>query len=171
MSLTNRNFTMSRGNFVRNPEEIIFEIDDISKLNLIEQTHTIKRAEYPEFIKHLRLCRPKYKRLFYKGPDMSDWNEWLNEGTEYYLLYADNKPVARCAIERYSDTAWEAGDVKTAREYRNKGLSKEIVSFVAQRILEQGKIATCSTLPTNLAMLNVIHSLGFQKADIKINAR
>ena len=152
---------------MRDPEEILFEIDDISKLNLIEQTHTIKQAEYTEFVKHLRLCRPKYKRLFYKGPDISDWNEWLDEGTEYYLLYVDGKPVARCAIERYSDASWEAGDVKTAREYRNRGLSKEIVSFVTRRILAQGKIVTCSTLPTNLAMLNVIHSLGFQEADTK----
>ena len=152
---------------MRNPEEIIFEIDDISKLNLIEQKHIIKRAEYTEFNEHLKLCKPKHKRLFYKGADISDWNEWLNEGTEYYLLYADNKPVARCAIEKYSDSAWEAADVKTVSEYRNKGLSKEIVSFVTQKILEQGKTATFSTLPVNLAMLNVIHYLGFRRADIK----
>lgn len=152
---------------MRNPEEIIFEINDISKLNLIEQKHTIRRAEYTEFNKHLKLCKPKHKRLFYKCVSISDWNEWLNERTEYYLLYYNNKPVARCAIEKYSDTAWEAADVKTATEYRNKVLSKEIVSFVTQKILAQGKTATCSTLPDNHAMLNVIHTLGFQIADIK----
>lgn len=152
---------------MRSPEEIIFEIDDISKLNLVEQKHIIKRAEYTEFNKHLKLCKPKHKRLFYKGADITDWNEWLKEGTEYYLLYADNMPVARCAIEKYSDTAWEAADVKTVPEYRNNGLAKEIVSFVTQKILDQEKNATCSTLPVNFAMLKVIQSLGFQRADIK----
>ncbi len=152
---------------MRNPEEIIFEISEISKLKLIQQKHIIKLAEHSEFNKHLKLCLPKHKRLFFKGADVSDWYEWLDEGTEYYLLYVGDKPVARCAVEKYSDDAWEAADVKTVPEYRNKGFSKEIVSFVTQKILEQGKTATCSTLPNNYAMLNVINSLGFQKADIK----
>ncbi len=152
---------------MRNMEEIIFEIDDISKLKSIEQKHTIKPATLQAMNAHLKLCKPKHKRLFFKGITTSDWNEWLNKGTQYYLLYEDNKPVARCAIEKYSDRAWEAADVKTVPEYRNKGFSKELVSFVTQKILEQDKIATCSTLPSNTAMLNVIRSLGFHKADIK----
>lgn len=152
---------------MRNPEEIIFKIDDIEKLNAIEPKHVIKRAELETFNKHLKLCKPMHKRLFFKGADASDWNELNNEGTEYYLLFVDEKPVARCAIEKYSDTAWEAADVKTVPEYRNNGFSKELVSFVTQKILEQNKIATCSTLPNNYAMLNVIRSLGFQRADIK----
>lgn len=152
---------------MRNPEEIIFEIRDISEFKLFEQKHTIKRAEYTEFIKHLKLCKPKYKRLFFKGPTISEWDKWVNDGIEeYYLLYAEDKPVARCSIEKYSDTSWEVGDVKTAREYRNKGFSKEIVSFATQKILEQKRTATCSTLPDNLSMLNVINSLGYQKTDI-----
>lgn len=152
---------------MRNPEEIIFEIDDISKLKKVKQKHEIKISELKAFNEHLKLCKPKHKRLFFKGISEKELKSWHDEGTEYYLLFADNKPVARCAIERYSDTAWEAADVKTVPEYRNKGLSKELVSFVTRKILEQNKTATCSTLPTNYAMLNVIHSLGFQKADIK----
>lgn len=155
---------------MRNPEEIIFKIDDISELKKIKQKHEIKIVGLEElnvFNEHLKLCKPKHKRLFFKGVSAKDWKSWYDEGTEYYLLFIDGKPVARCAIERYSDTAWEAADVKTVTEYRNKGLSKEIVSFVTRKILEQGKIATCSTMPDNYAMLKVIKTLGFSTADIK----
>lgn len=151
---------------MRNPEEIIFEIDDIANLRSVPQKHTVKRADLAQFNEHLKLCKPKHKRLFFKGVTPSDWNTWAAEGTEYYLLYADEKPVARCAIEKYSDTAWEAADVKTVPAYRNQGLSKELVCFVTRKILEQNRTATCSTLPTNHAMLHVIRTLGYRKADI-----
>lgn len=156
---------------MRNPEKIIFKIDDVSKLADIKQAHEIRLIginEFEIFNEHLKICKPRHKRLFFKGVSAKDWESWCNEGTEYYLLFADNKPVARCAIERYSDTAWEAADVKTVPEYRNKGLSKEIVSVVTRKILEQGKIATCSTMPDNYAMLRVIEALGYDEINNNI---
>lgn len=146
---------------MRNPEEIIFEINNISELKKYNSNHKIELANRRSFNKHLRLCKPTHKRLLFRGASEKEWKSWLDEGTEYYLLFVDDKPVARCAIERYSDSAWEAADVKTVLNYRNKGLSKEIVSFVTQKILEQGKTATCSTMPDNYAMLKVINSLGY----------
>ena len=148
---------------MRNPEEIIFEINNISELKEYKLNHKIELANRHSFNKHLRLCKPIHKRLFFKGASKKDWESWLNEGTEYYLLFIADKPVARCAIERYSDTAWEAADVKTALNYRNKGLSKEVVSFVTRKILEQGKAATCSTMPDNYPMLKVFDSLGYKR--------
>ena len=148
---------------MRNPEEIIFEINNISELKEYKLNHKIELANRQSFNKHLRLCKPIHKRLFFKGASKKDWESWLNEGTEYYLLFIADKPVARCAIERYSNTAWEASDVKTALNYRNKGLSKEVVSFVTRKILEQGKAATCSTMPDNYPMLKVIASLGYKR--------
>lgn len=148
---------------MRNQEEIIFEINNISELKEYKLNHKIELANRQSFNKHLRLCKPIHKRLFFKGASKKDWESWLNEGTEYYLLFIADKPVARCAIERYSNTAWEAADVKTALNYRNKGLSKEVVSFVTRKILEQGKAATCSTMPDNYPMLKVIASLGYKR--------
>ena len=148
---------------MRNPEEIIFEINNISELKEYKLNHKIELANRHSFNKHLRLCKPIHKRLFFKGASKKDWKSWLNEGAEYYLLFIADKPVTRCAIERYSDTAWEAADVKTALNYRNKGLSKEVVSFVTRKILEQGKAATCSTMPDNYPMLKVIDSLGYKR--------
>ncbi len=155
---------------MRDPIEIIFEIDNISKLNVVKQKHKIKCIKKDElnlFNKHLKLCKPWYQRIFFKGMSKTDWENLFIEGTEYYLLFKDDQPVARCAIEKYSENFWEAADVKTVLKYRNKGLSKEIVSFVIQKILEENKTATCSTMPNNQAMLSVINSLGFQKADNK----
>ena len=148
---------------MRNPEEIIFEINNISELKEYKLNHKIELANRHSFNKHLRLCNPIHKRLFFKGASQKDWESWLNEGTEYYLLFIDDKPIARCAIERYSDVAWEAADVKTALNYRNKGLSKEVVSIFTRKILEQGKVATCSTMPDNYPMLKVIDSLGYKR--------
>lgn len=155
---------------MRDPIEIIFEIDNVSELNITKQNNKIKcisKDELNLFNKHLKLCKPWYQRIFFKGMSETDWENLSEEGIEYYLLFTDDKPVARCAIEKYSDTAWEAADVKTVTKYRNRGLSKELVSFVTRKILEENKVATCSTMPNNSPMLNVIRSLGFQKADIK----
>ena len=88
---------------MRNPEEIIFEINNISELKEYKLNHKIELANRHLFNKHLRLCKPTHKRLFFIGASKKDWKSWLNEGTEYYLLFIDDKPVARCAIERYSD--------------------------------------------------------------------
>lgn len=109
---------------MRNLEEIIFEINSISELKEYKTNHKIELANRHSFNRHLRLCKPIHKRLFFKGASEKDWKSWLDEGTEYYLLFIDDKPVARCAVERYSDAAWETADVKTALNHRNKGLSK-----------------------------------------------
>lgn len=147
-------------------KELIFEISDISCLKNISQTHEIRlvgKDERKVFNKHLKLCKPKNKRLFFKGVSQSDWKKWNNQGTEYYLLFVDGKPVSRCAIERYSPDTWEAADVRTAPEYRNKGYSKEVVAYVTRKILEQGKSATCRTLAGNSGMLKVIDTLGYKR--------
>lgn len=156
---------------MRNPEEIIFMIDDILKLSNIKQIHEIRRAgtdELKVYNEHLRLCLPKYKRIFFKGTSRECWENWNNEGIEFYLLFVDGKPVSRCSIEPYSEDKWEAADVKTVPEYRNRGLSKEIVGFVTRNILERGKITTCSTLPHNTAMLKVIDAVGFKNDIVNI---
>ncbi len=147
-------------------KELVFGISNISCLENIKQTHEIRSVGIDErkvFNKHLKLCKPKSKRLFFKGVSQSDWEKWNKDGTEYYLLFVDGKPVSRCAIEKYSNDKWEAADVRTAPEYINKGYSKEVVAYVTRKILEQGKTATCRTLAGNSAMLKVIDTLGYKR--------
>ena len=46
-------------------------------------------------------------------------------------------PVARGAVEPYSDGMWEAADIYTAREYRGRGLAKETLRHAAAEILDR----------------------------------
>lgn len=154
---------------MRNSEEIIFKIDNISNLNDVSQKHEIRCVGINDlkiYNEHLKLCVPKIKRIFFRGVSQAEWERWNNDGIEFYLLFADGKPVSRCSIEPYSELSWEAADVKTAPKYRCNGYSKEIVAYVTKSILMRGKTATCSTLPYNFAMLNVINALGYSKAEI-----
>ena len=79
----------------------------------------------------------------------------------YCLLYHEGLPVARGAIEPYSENAWEAADIRTAKEYRCKGYAKEIMRFLSQYIIDHGKTATCRTEEDNVAMQKVIKSIGY----------
>ena len=96
--------------------------------------------------------------------------KWLDnllyeESIKYCILFHCDLPVARGAIEPYSDNAWEAADIRSADEYRGKGFAKEILSFLSKYIIENGRIATCRTEDDNHAMLNVIKSLGYVVVD------
>ncbi|MCL2532208.1 MAG: GNAT family N-acetyltransferase [Oscillospiraceae bacterium] len=85
----------------------------------------------------------------------------------YCLLYIDGVPVARGAVERYSENTWEAADIRVARKYRGKGLAKEMLRFLSQHIIAYGKIATCRTQEDNVAMQKIIHAVGYiQKEEI-----
>lgn len=151
---------------MRNSKEIIFKIDDITKLADIEQKNEIRRLGIQDrrvINLHLRLCRPKSKRLFAKGFSRKVWRSVIGGGTEYFCLFENSKPVARCAIERYSENVWEAADIKTAASHRGKGYQKQLVVYVTRRILKSGKKATCSTLPDNAPMIKVLSAAGYEK--------
>jgi predicted GNAT family acetyltransferase len=81
----------------------------------------------------------------------------------YCLLYINDIPVARGAVEFYSEAAWEAADIRTAREYRCRGLAKELLRFLSQYIVAHAKIATCRTQEDNIAMQKVIHAIGYKQ--------
>ena len=150
------------------PNEIIFQINDAMKLNYITNAgHAIKRlkpSDLDVFNKHLALCYPD-REPSKSEINVDNWNRYYDEGTEYYCLFIDGKPVARCAVERYSQDRWEAADVRVAPEYRCKGYAKQVVWYVTSFILSQGKTATCRTTADNDAMLKVIHSLGYTKTE------
>jgi len=59
----------------------------------------------------------------------------------------------------------DSKDLKKKKRRKKKAIAvvKEVVSFVTRKILEQGKAATCSTMPDNYPMLKVIDSLGYKR--------
>jgi len=79
----------------------------------------------------------------------------------YCLLWHDGLPVARGAVEPYSEQAWEAADIRTAVDYRGRGFATEILRFLTQYIITHGKIATCRTEEDNYAMQKAIAAVGY----------
>lgn len=112
--------------------------------------------EYEIFDRHLKLCGQKTECTAEK------WRAW-NENAMYCGLFADGEMIARACVERYSPERWEVGDVRVAREYRNRGCAGEVCSFVLDYILSAGRTATIRTEDDNLPMRRVIARLGFIK--------
>ena len=108
---------------------------------------------------HLVLCgqKPMKKRRYRKI-----YREGL---ARYCLLYIDGVPAARGAIEPYSERCWEAADIRVAREYRCRGLAKEILRFLSPMIIAEGKIATCRTEEHNIAMQKAMRAVGYVRGE------
>lgn len=83
------------------------------------------------------------------------------EDIQYYGLFYNDNQVARGCIEKYSYEFWEAADIRTIPECRNKGFGYQITAFLTKMIVENGKTATCRTLPNNIGMNRVIEKCGY----------
>jgi RimJ/RimL family protein N-acetyltransferase len=121
------------------------------------EPQAVRWLEMPEDLPRLN------RHLEYRGkPEITlgKYESWL-ENANYCGLFLGEKMVARGAVERYSEDAWETADIATLYEERGHGYAKQIAHFVTKHILERGKIATCRTLKTNLAMQRVLTALGF----------
>ena len=141
--------------------EIPYQISNISDLRepLPDPDVTIRWLQpddWEAFREHLNDQHPN--RTFTR----EQWQEWTNQGVSYCGLFRDGKMLARAAVERYSETHWETGDVRTCRKVRSKGYAKQVSYFVTQYILENQRIATGHTEEDNIAMQHVFISLGFK---------
>lgn len=114
----------------------------------------LSKEELHIFNNHLQLC----------GQSIIDntlWDEIFDEGTMYAGLFIDSMMVARACVEKYSNEAWEVADVRTVREFRNKGLAYNMCLYIMQYILENKRIPTIRTEEDNYPMQKVISKLGF----------
>jgi RimJ/RimL family protein N-acetyltransferase len=149
---------------MREPNEILFQISNPTYLKCISysecEMRKLDRSELDIFNRHLQLCYPE-KTPSEVCMSLDIWNRCYDDGTECFCLFLHGEPVARCAIERYSDDKCEAADVRVAPAYRRNGYAKQVVCYVTKCILACGKTATCGTMPSNTAMLNVIRYLGY----------
>ena len=99
---------------------------------------------------------------------MCSKEEYFGDGIDYelwddYVIWEDGRIVSRAAIWKYSQTAWEVAAVSTLPEYRCKGYGEIIVSHCTALILNNGKIATCTTSDTNIAMRRTAEKVGFME--------
>ena len=139
--------------------EILYQLDSLDDLIFIPTKNVYWlecSKDYQLYCKHLIACNQKPKTL-----DM--WQSICEENISYCGLILNGEMVARAAVERYSPTKWETADVRVVHNERNKGYAKQVVYFVTKYILENNRLATCRTLDSNVAMKNVIHSIGFQE--------
>lgn len=93
-----------------------------------------------------------------------DWQGVFDQGFRYCGIVENGVVVAVAAVWTYSPTAWELAAVQTVEARRGRGYSKAVCSFVTAYILNNGRLATCSTRADNVAMLRVAAALGFRPA-------
>ena len=105
---------------------------------------------YVSFDQNLKFSKEEY---FANAIPSDLWND--------YVILDQGKIVARAAIWKYSQTAWEVAAVSTLPEYRGKGYGEMVVSHCTALILNHGKVATCTTSDTNQTMRSVAEKVGF----------
>ena len=135
--------------------EILYKLKNYSDFPCKSNVTWLTENDMAKLNEHLILAGQK--------PGKDDYlREMQDKGiARYCLLYHHGIPVARGAVEPYSNEMWEAADIRTVRAFRNKGFAKEILRFLSRYIIEHGKIATCRTEEDNFAMQNVIKSIGY----------
>ena len=139
--------------------EIIYQLTEYTDMPHQARIEWLTEADMTKMNEHLVLAGQKQRN-----------DNWLREIYQkgiarYCLLYHDGFPIARGAVEPYSEEAWEAADIRTAKAYRSNGFAKEILRFLSRYIIEYGKIATCRTEEDNTAMQKVIKSLEYKEIE------
>ena len=107
---------------------------------------------YVSFDKNLIFTKEAY---FKGGIPRELWND--------YVIWDNGKIVSRAAIWKYSPTAWEVAAVSTLPEHRCKGYGEMLVSHCTAIILQNRKVATCTTDSQNITMRNLIEKVGYTK--------
>jgi predicted GNAT family acetyltransferase len=84
----------------------------------------------------------------------------------YAGFFVDDIMVARAAVEKYSERAWEVADVRTVKEYRNRGYAHQLCKFVLKYICANNIIPTIRTEEDNYIMQQIISKLGFTELNV-----
>lgn len=94
------------------------------------------------------------------------WNETREQDYHFCAIIEENKIIARAAVWRYSNAAWELAAVYVREEqYYMKGYGKSVCSFATEAILDAGRTATCHTDISNIAMQRTAESIGYFRTD------
>jgi hypothetical protein len=90
-----------------------------------------------------------------------EWLSFRDDGFTYCGVIEDGMLVSSAAVFTRTKTEWEAAAVWTLEGYQRRGYAKSVVSFVTQKILGSGHLATCHTRRDNAAMIATALSVGF----------
>lgn len=94
------------------------------------------------------------KNTYFDGYDFESWDD--------YVIIENGEIIARAGIWKMNDSEWEVAGVSTLPEYRKKGYGETVVRSCIAKILESGKVATCTTKTTNTPMINTALKAGFK---------
>ena len=94
------------------------------------------------------------KNIYFEGYDFKAWDD--------YVIIEQGEIISRAGIWKVNNTHWEVAGVSTLPEYRRQGYGEAVVRSCIAKILESGKIATCTTKTTNIAMINTALKAGFR---------
>ncbi len=146
---------------VQNLMNRIVSADDYQKL-------WCERCDYLENESYYKALTQKNEIIFYTRntvdlPLCDIRKIDIDDEIQYYGLFEKNVQVASGCIEKYSYEFWEAADIKTKPDYRNRGFGFQITAFLTNLIVQSGKTATCRTLPENTGMNRVIQKCGYCK--------
>jgi hypothetical protein len=89
-------------------------------------------------------------------------SRYEEDGYTYCAVIEDEKIIAVAAVWKYSSGQWEAAAVNTRAGFENRGLAKQVVSFVTSYILSQDKIPTLTTGEDNIPMRKVAEAIGYK---------
>ncbi len=112
-----------------------------------------KEADYELARWHWEQCNSPLSR--------STWLKAHEFGYEYAAILEEGKAVSIAGVWRFSEDAWDVAAVGTLPAWRRKGYARQVVSFITETILRAGRLATCSTDETNMAMIATAKSVGF----------
>ena len=93
----------------------------------------------------------------------STWIAAHEYGYRYGAIVQNGRIISCAAVWKFSDEAWEIAAVSTLPEYRRKGYSNQVITFITRYILEEGRTPVCSTGDENVAMIATAKSVGYEE--------
>ena len=87
----------------------------------------------------------------------------IDKINDYRILRKRNKIVAFARKSPESDDSIRVSMVYTRPEYRNKGYARQVVNYLKNEIINEGKIATLNVDQANPISNHLYQSLGFKK--------
>lgn len=105
----------------------------------------------------------EYWAAFDQPLTFSTWETAHQFGYQYAAILRDGNILSCAAVWKFSDDTWEIAAVSTLPEHRQKGYSKQVITFLTMYTLEQGRKSVCSTNDDNAAMIATIKSVGYEE--------
>ncbi len=119
------------------------------QLELKEEIVLLNDSYQKELIALVNLVQPGYFKD--KTPDLGN----------YYGIFKNNQLVAVTGERMKMANATEISAVVTHPEHSGKGYAKQLVAFVANQIVEEGKIPFLHVAEKNVGAIGLYEKLGF----------